>query len=296
MTGKLIDMPAGELLRKFGAGSHKPGSGSASAHLGMMAAQLLLTVVDLTGDAKRKGKYSQHLTRLLSIKEDIELRIYPELENLFQDDSEQFDKVIQLRRQRDQEQDYLKKRELSHQGYFALKIATEVPLKIAELSLQICEHAIYVFDNGFKSARGDSNVALNSAISAVGSSLSIVELNLQHRDRPVDGSTNLPRNNEEVQADKFAAYFLMPASSVVEAFETIFESPNFVIDESSALALRAGSAYELRRQCKDRRGLARVLASAEYYGGKTVNNLAKIFGVSVETMAIRLEELNLLSY
>lgn len=96
MAGKLIDIPAGDLLKKFGAGSHKPGSGSASAHLGMMAAQLLLTVVDLTSDAKRKGKYGPHLKKLLSIKEDIELRIYPELENLFQKDSDEFDKVIQL--------------------------------------------------------------------------------------------------------------------------------------------------------------------------------------------------------
>lgn len=118
---------------------------------------------------------------------------------------------------------------------------------------------------------------------------------VQHRDRPIDSSTNFARNKEEVQADKFAAYFLMPRNTVFEAFEAIFETQKFIINEGSALALRAGSAYELKRRCKDLRGLARILASAEYYGGKTVNSLATIFGVSIETMAIRLEELDLLS-
>jgi hypothetical protein len=41
------------------------------------------------------------------------------------------------------------------------------------------------------------------------------------------------------------------------------------------------------------RDLARLLASATYYNGKAVYSLTEIFGVSVEAMAIRLEELDL---
>ena len=52
MTNKL-ELPAAELLEKFGKGSHVPGSGSAAAFQGMLSAQLILTVISLTLDKKR---------------------------------------------------------------------------------------------------------------------------------------------------------------------------------------------------------------------------------------------------
>ena len=356
----------------------------------------------------------------------------------------------------------------SEEAQDALKLATQIPLKIAEFCLELGDFSAYVFDHGFKSARGDSGVALNSAISGVASCLSVVELNLisipfdewvekirhqktnikshfdrlsskgaerlgvlekeseenmafhqsiadfrrgnladsirsnseieeivrrlqntlwlqrdkiwrddrpenpmqvlkpdsvlrkvmgyiylesntlgihavegevfeiaglidkskklvqvskhfppetqiftaahelghailhrqtvLHRDKSIDGSTNIPRSREEMQADKFAAYFLMPARLVEEVFLEIFEMPKFVINENTALALRAGSISALRKKCQNGRGLARELATTDYFAGKSFNNLAKIFGVSIETMAIRLEELGLVEF
>jgi formiminotetrahydrofolate cyclodeaminase len=465
MDGKLTDLTTGRLLEKFGAGNHKPGSGSASALQGMLSAQLLRTVIDLT---EGREAYSEYLPELLRIKSNLDSHIYPKLESLFQEDSEQFDKVIKLREQRDLESDPQKKRLLFWEAQEALKLATELPLKIAELCLELSGYAAFVFDNGFKSARGDSGVALNSAISCIASCLSIVELNLitlteddftdnirqhkidiksrydkiamygvdklnileneanenmlfqqsianfrrgnladtvssnsdiekivrklqntlwiqrskiwkkdkhedplevlkpdvvlkkvmdysfvqpdslgfyhqdgelfeiaglidktkklvqvskqfpeetqkftaahelghailhrqtvLHRDKPIDGSITIPRNREEMQADKFATYFLMPSKIVEDVFFELFQMPKFVINESTVLAINAGSISALRKKCPNMRALARLLASAEYCGGRSFKPLIQIFGVSIETMAIRLEELNLLEY
>jgi formiminotetrahydrofolate cyclodeaminase len=178
MEGKLTDLSTGKLLEKFGAGNHKPGSGSASALQGMLSAQMLRTVIDLTGEPKRAPTYNAVLPELLRIKSEIDMRIYPALENFFQQDSEVFDKVIQLREVRDKEKDALQKRLLTEKAQQILKPATEIPLKIAELCLELSDFSVYVFNNGFKSARGDAGVALNSALAAIASCLSIIELNL----------------------------------------------------------------------------------------------------------------------
>jgi hypothetical protein len=42
--------------------------------------------------------------------------------------------------------------------------------------------------------------------------------------------------------------------------------------------------------------LCRILASAEFYGSHSFKSLAELFHVSIETMAIRLEELGLAQY
>ncbi len=116
-----------------------------------------------------------------------------------------------------------------------------------------------------------------------------------HRDKPLDGSMTTPRSREEMQADKFATYFLMPGKLVEDIFRQLFEMPKFVINENTVLAIRVGSVSALEK-CQNIRGLARLLASTDYYGGKSFNTLAKIFGVSTETMAIRLEEIGLLEF
>jgi hypothetical protein len=54
---------------------------------------------------------------------------------------------------------------------------------------------------------------------------------------------------------------------------------------------------QLREKCKNKRSLARLLASTDVYGGNRFQScLADYFGVSLEAMAIRLDELELLEY
>lgn len=130
MDVKLLELSTKELLKKFGSGNHKPGSGSAAALQGMLSAQLISTVIELTNDEKRRDKYALALPRLLQIYKDIEDRIYPQLERLFQEDSTQFGKAIELRMARDKEEDSKIKQRLAQQAQRALVPATELPIEM----------------------------------------------------------------------------------------------------------------------------------------------------------------------
>lgn len=468
MDRKLIEIPLGELLDKFGAGSHKPGSGSAAALLAMVSAKMVITVIELT---KEKPAYAKYVPHFMEISELIENRYYPELVALFQRDSDEFDGVILLRRQRDDETNLVKRRKVVENLEKAMRIATQIPLRIAELSLDLGNMAIEVFDHGFKAVRGDSGVGLTSAISAISGCMYIVELNLAstspgewmeeigtiksqvmdkygellqkqaerhrvlqvdtakhlsaefekamvsfrqgnlsrqirtdtdleslvrdfqnqlwihreriwgeeppeshisilqpdvvfkkvlgydfielstlgqhdtggvqfevagmidkgkklvqisrkfpddsmrftaahelghallheqkvlHRDRALDRTGRVPRTTQEEEADKFATFFLMPAKAVKKAFELGFEMPRFELNQGNFDALRTRvDFFTFKLRCENRRGLARYIAGAEYFGGNTFVPLANLFRVSIETMAIRLEELDLVSF
>lgn len=117
-----------------------------------------------------------------------------------------------------------------------------------------------------------------------------------HRDRPIDGSSTLqgPRATIEVEADKFATYFLMPEKLIRVRFKQSFGvSDKFVLNDHTAFALASKNANGLIESCKTPRELARILAKTERYAGCDVYSLATQFGVSVEAMAIRIEELGL---
>jgi Zn-dependent peptidase ImmA (M78 family) len=116
-----------------------------------------------------------------------------------------------------------------------------------------------------------------------------------HRDRALDGAAGGgSRDTKEIEADNFAAYFLLPEKQVRKAFAAKFLTKRFVLDEATAFALEAESVDSLLNRCRTRRDLARVLASAERYNGVQFHSMAQQFGVSTEAMAIRLEELRLL--
>jgi Zn-dependent peptidase ImmA (M78 family) len=67
-----------------------------------------------------------------------------------------------------------------------------------------------------------------------------------HRDRPFDGSSNIPKDLIEQQADKFAALFLMPANVVKDVFYEIFETEKLTLNEGTALALASGNLRDLK--------------------------------------------------
>jgi Zn-dependent peptidase ImmA (M78 family) len=114
-----------------------------------------------------------------------------------------------------------------------------------------------------------------------------------HRDRAIDGSV-MGRNQVEREADKFAAYFLLPAKLVRKAFAERFLTGKFVLNENTSFALFGGEHKKALGKEWGRRALARTLASATYYNGQNFYSLAEYFNVSVETVAIRLEELSLI--
>jgi hypothetical protein len=113
-----------------------------------------------------------------------------------------------------------------------------------------------------------------------------------HRDRSRDRAGG-SMNPEEAEADRFAVHFLMPERLVRERFEACFGSSPFNLTEETAFALRMGNLDAAEGRFSTRRSLSRHLADVEQFDTRHFPSLATVFGVSVTTMAIRLEELDL---
>ncbi|OGT54754.1 MAG: hypothetical protein A3E01_18750 [Gammaproteobacteria bacterium RIFCSPHIGHO2_12_FULL_63_22] len=175
MPQELIKLPTDQLLTKLGAGGHKPGSGSAAALLGLVACKLIQTVVTLSAG---RDQYQGVEAQLTLANQDILDDVEPFLLATVQEDSDQFDRVITLRNQRNNEKDKVKKRHLAEQALHELRTATEIPIRIAETCLHLADRAMLVFDLGFKAARGDSGVAISAALAGATGAISIVYLNL----------------------------------------------------------------------------------------------------------------------
>ncbi|MDR3405706.1 MAG: cyclodeaminase/cyclohydrolase family protein [Chthoniobacter sp.] len=174
-SAQLLSLPTDQLLEKFGSGNHKPGSGSAAALLGLLSCKLLQTVVSLTKD---RAQYQEAQPQLTLANQQVADTIEPFLIHAVQQDAIHFDRVIQARRSRDAEKDPKIKRQLRDRARAELRVATEIPMAIAEHSLELADKAFAVFDLGFKSARGDSGVAISAALSGATGALFIVFLNL----------------------------------------------------------------------------------------------------------------------
>lgn len=114
-----------------------------------------------------------------------------------------------------------------------------------------------------------------------------------HRDRGLDGAGTGPRDPREAEADTFASYFLLPEKQVRAAFRKRFLTEEFRLTEATAFALSSGSLRHLQERCRSERDLARTLAAAQHYNGVHFKSLSERLGVSVEVVAIRLEELGL---
>lgn len=109
----------------------------------------------------------------------------------------------------------------------------------------------------------------------------------RHRDRPLSStSTVQDRGRKEWEADKFAAYFVMPAKQVIQEFEDRFSGP-LTLTDNTAFKLNADPDSSGRE-------FSRAVAAADNFGGPPYfSSLSEVFNVSIEAMAIRLEELGL---
>jgi Zn-dependent peptidase ImmA (M78 family) len=119
-----------------------------------------------------------------------------------------------------------------------------------------------------------------------------------HRDRPLDGTNRACtiRDKTEIEADKFATYFLMPKRLVRKRFKQVFGCDTFTLNQDTAFALDPSDTFNLEKTCKTMRDLSRILAKTEAYNGQRFHSLGKQFGVTTEAMAIRLEELGLVNF
>lgn len=172
----LMTLPANQLLDKFGAGSHKPGSGSAAALMGILAGKLIITVGKLS---LAKPKYAKDHSKIQYIIERIEQNIELELLKLFDQDAVIFDDVISLRVARDKAPNEKEKRRLGEQANEKLREATDIPIKICELCIRLIDHGVAMFDMGFEAARGDSGAGVSAAVAGAMSSVFVINLNLK---------------------------------------------------------------------------------------------------------------------
>lgn len=176
MKGNYLAKPTSNLLDDFGAGNASPGSGSAAALMGLLAAKLIITVcnksIEYSKDEKDKKVF-------LYIIDQIETTIEPKLKELFEKDALDFDKVVELRKQRDKETISSKKSALSRESNDLLEKATDYVFEIIELCMSLIDHAVIVFESGWHAVRGDSGASISAAMAGVTSGIFVANLNLK---------------------------------------------------------------------------------------------------------------------
>ena len=168
-------MPTQTLLDEFGAGRHKPGSGSAAALLGLVACKMMQTVVTVT---LRNPQYVANFAQIKFVGEALTSRHEPFFRDAVQRDSIQFDRYYQAMQARRAINDPIEKRRLNDRCREELMPETEIPLEIAQHALETAERGMVVYDIGARHARGDSGVAVSAALSSCSGALFIVYLNL----------------------------------------------------------------------------------------------------------------------
>jgi formiminotetrahydrofolate cyclodeaminase len=173
----LLRMPAEDLLDAFGPGEpRRPAAGSAAALVGVLAAKLLATVVELT---RGRAEYAEALPSLERLDEEVHNRLEPALRQAVHEDAEAIDRVIELRRQRDRESDPDRKRELEGAAREHLERATEIPLEIARACARLAEIGLAAFEHGYRAAKGDAYAAATLAQGAAAGALGLVRSNLR---------------------------------------------------------------------------------------------------------------------
>lgn len=194
-TSSLLDKSVNGLLDDFGAGNSAPGSGSAAALMGILAGKLIITVCSLSikksvqekhaiddGSIKSNQlKFIPFENQFQFIIDDIKNIIEPELKYLFEEDSKEFEQVVNLRKQRIQAaHDGNKDLQSKHnkESLDKLQQVTDFVFRISDLCFKLIDHGNFIFDKAYTAVRGDSGAAISAAIAGVTSSIFIINLNL----------------------------------------------------------------------------------------------------------------------
>lgn len=209
-----LELPTKQLLEAYGAGSHIPGSGSASALSALFGIELLKTVCILTC---RKEAYKEVHSKLQYIQIRLETEFKPRLTELFRQDIEAFNLVSKLRVQRDQAIDSKERDRFRKLALEAQKKATEIPIQICSTCLEILPLAFAIFEEGFKSARGDSGVGISNLLSAISGGLFVIFLNLVSY-RKSQWRDETKRRAEEL-ASQLSAFQNKAYTKVLELYE-----------------------------------------------------------------------------
>jgi len=194
-ASSLLDKSVNGLLDDFGAGNSAPGSGSAAALMGILAGKLIITVCSLSlkkAAQERRAienktlqsselKFIPYETQFQYIIDDITQNIEPELKFLFEEDSKEFEQVVELRKKRIEAANNGDKNlqsKYNKESLNKLQEVTDFVFRISDQCFKLIDHGNFIFDKAYTAVRGDSGAAISAAIAGVTSSIFIINLNL----------------------------------------------------------------------------------------------------------------------
>jgi len=115
-----------------------------------------------------------------------------------------------------------------------------------------------------------------------------------HRDRPLTlGDIGHGRSPIEREADYFAACFLAPRKLNEQEFELRFGNWPLHLNDTVAYYLMGEKVDELMGAPSGSLDFATAVSAARRFNGRRFASLADCFGISINAMAIRLQELGL---
>jgi formiminotetrahydrofolate cyclodeaminase len=185
---KLTDKPVTNFLDELASSAPAPGGGSVAAVSGALGAALVSMVCNLTLGKKAYADVQDDISDLLTQSEALR----QELTDLLEDDVAAYtgySKAAKMPRDTDEE-----KAERAKVMEEALKVATDVPLRIAETAAKVMDLCMPAAEKGNKWAVSDAGVAILMAEAALRSAALNVLINL--------GSFAL--KDEEFKADRHA--------------------------------------------------------------------------------------------
>jgi formiminotetrahydrofolate cyclodeaminase len=169
---KLTDKPVTNFLDELASNAPAPGGGSVAALSGALGAALISMVCNLTVGKKAYEDVQGDISDLLARSEALR----QELTDLLEDDVAAYtgySKAAKMPRTTDEEKAIRAKAMQA-----ALKVATDVPLRIAEAAVQVMELCMTAAEKGNKWAVSDAGVAVLMGEAALRSAALNVFINL----------------------------------------------------------------------------------------------------------------------
>lgn len=168
----LFSMPLRDVLKVSASSEPTPGGGSVAAICGAFATSMAAMVSNLTIGKKKYKAVEEQVTRI----RDRALCVLSRLEELVELDMAQFSKFMEAYRMPKATQEEKERRE--HLLQEALKSATETPLEIARVCLDLLQIVVELAPVGNKMAISDAGVAAYLGEASLKAALLSVDINL----------------------------------------------------------------------------------------------------------------------
>ena len=169
---KLVDKPVTNFLDELASNAPAPGGGSVAALSGALGAALVSMVCNLTLGKKAYADVQDEISDLLAESEALR----QEMTGLLEEDVKAYTGYSQAAKMPRGTEEEKAERQVVMQA--ALKVATDVPLSIAEAAVKVMDLCMPAAEKGNKWAVSDAGVAVLMAEAALRSAALNVLINL----------------------------------------------------------------------------------------------------------------------